>query len=104
LTVANLGLRRPLRHFFEKYPKCADRILLSVKGGCLSGKLDVDGSSASLPRSVEYAVGNILKALRGKKRLDLFQPASRNPNYEIEHYAEVLNELLEEGKFVRLYR
>ena len=86
--------------FFEKYPEYADRILFSVKGGCLSGKLEVDGSSASLCRSVEYAVDNILKALRGKKRLDLFQPASRDPKYEIEHYAEVLNELLEEGKSV----
>jgi pyridoxine 4-dehydrogenase len=85
--------------FFENYSEYADRAFLSVKGGCLPGKLDVDGSSASPLRSVEYAVDNILKALGGKKRLDLFQPASHDPNYEIEHYVEVLNELLKEGKF-----
>jgi len=55
----------------------------------------VDGSRESLRRSVD----TILKVLRGTKRLDLFQPARRDPNYEIEHYAEVLNEMVQEGKF-----
>jgi len=55
----------------------------------------VDGSRESLRRSVD----TILKVLRGTKRLDLFQPARRDPNYEIEHYAEVLNEMVKEGKF-----
>jgi pyridoxine 4-dehydrogenase len=55
----------------------------------------VDGSRENLRRSVD----TILKALRGTKKLDLFQPARRDPNYEIEHYAEVLNEMVKEGKF-----
>ena len=41
----------------------------------------------------------ILKTLRGTKKLDLFQPARRDSNYEIEHYAKVLNEMVREGKF-----
>jgi aryl-alcohol dehydrogenase-like predicted oxidoreductase len=91
-TVANLEL---VARFFEKYPEYADRAFLSVKGGCVPGKLDVDGSRENLRRSVD----NIIKTLNGKKRLDLFQPARRDPNYEIEHYAEVLNELHKERKF-----
>lgn len=81
--------------FFEKYPDYADRVFLSVKGGLLPDQLAVDGSRENLRRSVD----DILKALRGTKKLDLFEPARRDPNYEIEHYAEVLNELVEEGKF-----
>lgn len=81
--------------FFEKYPEYADRTFLSVKGGTLPGQLHTDGSKENLRRSVD----TILKALRGTKKLDLFEPARRDPKYEIEHYAEVLNELVKEGKF-----
>jgi pyridoxine 4-dehydrogenase len=92
LYTGNLEL---LSRFFEKYPECADRTFLSVKGGLVPGQLAVDGSRENLRRSVD----TILKALRGTKRLDLFEPARRDPNYEIEHYAEVLNEMVQEGKF-----
>ena len=91
-TTANLEL---VARFFEKYPEYADRTFLSVKGGTLPGKLDVDGSKENLRRSVDA----ILKALRGTKKLDLFESARRDPNYEIEHYADVLNQLVKEGKF-----
>ena len=84
-----------LARFFEKYPGYADRAFLSVKGGMVSGQLKPDGSRENLRRSVD----TIIKVLRGTKRLDLFQPARRDPNYEIEHYAEVLNEMVQEGKF-----
>jgi pyridoxine 4-dehydrogenase len=81
--------------FFEKYPGYADRAFLSVKGGTLAGQLQSDGSRENLRRSVDA----ILKALRGTKRLDLFEPARRDTNYEIEQYAESLNEMVKEGKF-----
>ena len=45
------------------------------------------------------SVDSILKALRGTKKLDLFEPARRDSEYEIEHYAEVLSEMVKEGKF-----
>jgi pyridoxine 4-dehydrogenase len=91
-TVANLEL---VARFFETYPEYADRAFLSVKGGLVPGDVKVDGSRENLRRSVD----NILKTLRGTKKLDLFEPARRDPNYEIEHYAEVLNEMVKEGKF-----
>jgi len=92
LTTANLEL---ISRFFEKYPEYADRSFLSVKGSSVPGKLDIDGSRENLRRSVDA----ILKALRGKKKLDLFEPARRDSRYEMEHYAEVLNEMIKEGKF-----
>ena len=92
LTTGNLEL---IARFFEQYPEYADRAFLSVKGGSIPGKLDVDGSRENLRRSVDA----ILKALRGTKKLDLFEPARRDSNYEMEHYAEVLNEMVKEGKF-----
>jgi pyridoxine 4-dehydrogenase len=92
MDTGNLEL---VSRFFEKYPEYADRTFLSVKGGLVPGQLVVDGSRENLRRSVD----TILKALRGKKRLDLFQSARRDPNYEIEHYAEVLKEMVQEGKF-----
>jgi len=92
MSVANLEL---VARFFEKYPDYKDLVFLSVKGGLLPGQLSVDGSRENLRRSVD----NILKVLRGTKKLDLFESARRDPNYEIEHYAEVLNEMVKEGKF-----
>ena len=92
MSTANLEL---VARFFEKYPEYADRTFLSVKGGTVPGQFASDGSRENLRRSVDA----ILKALRGTKKLDLFVPARREPNYEIEHYAEVLNELVKEGKF-----
>ncbi|KAI0001692.1 NADP-dependent oxidoreductase domain-containing protein [Russula vinacea] len=82
LSTANLEL---LSRFFEKYPEYAGRTFLSVKGGLAPGQLVVDGSRENLRRSVN----TILKAL----------PSETRPKYEIEHYAEVLNEMVQEGKF-----
>jgi pyridoxine 4-dehydrogenase len=92
LSAANLEL---LARFFEKYSDYADRTFLSVKGGTLPGQLVSDGSRENLRRSVDA----VLKALRGTKRLDLFEPARRDSKYEIEQYAESLNEMVKEGKF-----
>jgi pyridoxine 4-dehydrogenase len=92
LTTANLEL---LARFFDRYPEYAERTFLSVKGGTIPGQMVSDGSRENLRRSVDA----VLKALRGTKRLDLFEPARRESNYEIEHYAEVLNEMVKEGKF-----
>jgi pyridoxine 4-dehydrogenase len=72
-----------------------DRTFLSVKGGTVPGQFASNGSRENLRRSVDV----ILKVLRGTKRLDLFEPARRDSNYEIEQYAESLNEMVKEGKF-----
>ena len=53
-----------------------------------SGELDVDESRENIRRSDD----NNIETLDGKKRLDPFQPVRCDPNYEIEHHAEVPNE------------
>ena len=92
MTTANLDL---LARFFDKYPGYADRTFLSVKGGQLPGKLVADGSRKNLRRSVDAC----LKALRGTKRIDLFESGRLDGNYDIEHHGKVLNEMVREGKF-----
>ena len=59
------------------------------------GSINIEGSRENLRRSVD----NILKTLRGTKKLDLFEPARRDPKYEVEQHVEVLNEMVKEGKF-----
>jgi len=54
-----------------------------------------DGSRKNLRRSVDA----IIRALRGTKKLDLFEPGRLDPNYSIEQQASYLNEMVKEGKF-----
>jgi len=83
--TANLDL---LAAFYEKYPECADKTFLSVKGG-------TDASEKSLRRSVD----NINNHLRGTKRLDLFECARVDPRVPIEESIKTLDKLIKEGKF-----
>ncbi|TFY81768.1 hypothetical protein EWM64_g2242, partial [Hericium alpestre] len=80
--------------FFEKHPGYVDKAFLSVKGG-LTEKLSPDAS----PEGLRSSVDNINEKLRGKKRMDLFEPARVDPNYSIEHTMTELSKLISEGKF-----
>jgi pyridoxine 4-dehydrogenase len=55
--------------FFTKYPELADKVVLSVKGGFNLATYSPDGSPDFLREDVDKA----LKALNGKKKLDLFE-------------------------------
>ena len=55
--------------FFTKYPELADKVFLSVKGGFDLSTYSPNGSEEFLRKDVE----KILKALDGKKNLDLFE-------------------------------
>ncbi|PCH38099.1 aldo/keto reductase [Wolfiporia cocos MD-104 SS10] len=90
LSTGNLEL---VARFFEKYPEYADRTFLSVKGG-LNG-LTPDSSDENLRRSVD----NINRALRGTKKLDLFECARVDPKRPIEETIKTLAGLIKEGKF-----
>lgn len=89
--TANLEL---LARFYEKYPEYADRTFLSVKGGIKPGA-GPDASPENLRRSVE----NINAALRGTKRLDLFECARVDPKYSVEHTIGILSGFVKEGLF-----
>ncbi|KAI0294707.1 aldo/keto reductase [Multifurca ochricompacta] len=91
-TPANLEL---VARFFHKYPSYADKVFLSVKGGTKLHSLQPDGSPENLRRSVDY----ILEKLNGTKSLDLFECARYDPTYPLEDTLNVLQDLVQEGKF-----
>jgi pyridoxine 4-dehydrogenase len=55
--------------FFDRYPELADKVFLSVKGGFNVAKYSPDGD----PEFLRSDVDSILRALNGKKKLDLFE-------------------------------
>jgi len=90
--TANLEL---IARFFTKYPELADRCFLSVKGGVKPTELAPDSSPENLRRSVDA----ILKALDGKKKMDLFECARVDSKVSIEDTITTLKGLVAEGKF-----
>lgn len=65
------------------------------KGGTGVDNVDPDSSPENLRRSVDAC----LKALDGKKRIDLFQCARVDARYGIESAIRTLKEMVDEGKF-----
>ncbi|CDO74155.1 hypothetical protein BN946_scf185043.g206 [Trametes cinnabarina] len=91
-TTANLEL---LSRFFERYPDYADRTFLMVKGGFNVAKNRVDNS----PENLRHSVHACITALRGTKKMDVFQPARIDKLCTIEETMKTLVELKNEGKF-----
>ncbi|EPQ53205.1 Aldo/keto reductase [Gloeophyllum trabeum ATCC 11539] len=92
LSTANLEM---LSRFFEKYPEYADKTFLSVKGGLKHLSFEPDASPENLRRSID----NINAALRGTKRVDLFQSARVDHRVPIEDAIKTMKGLIDEGKF-----
>lgn len=93
--TANLEL---LGRFFAKYPEYADRAFLSVKGGANLDTMTSDSSPENLRRSVE----NIIAALGGHKKLDLFECARVDPRVPIEDTITTLAGFIKEGLFTHI--
>ncbi|KAI0718587.1 aldo/keto reductase [Cerioporus squamosus] len=92
LGTGNLKL---LSRFFEKYPDYAEKTFLSVKGGTKPKAMVFDSSPENLRRSID----TINAALRGTKKVDLFETARVAPNVYLEEAMKTLVELKNEGKF-----
>ncbi|KAK9474800.1 NADP-dependent oxidoreductase domain-containing protein [Dipodascopsis tothii] len=88
---ANLLL---LNRFFTKYPELASKTVLSVKGAMDNKTLAPKGT----PEGIRESVDNILKALGGTKKLDLFECARVDKTVPIETTMATLGELIKEGK------
>jgi len=91
--IGNLEL---VARFFEKYPAYADKTFLSVKGAIASPEtLGPDTS----PENIRRSVNTINAALRGTKRLDMFEPARFDGKRPVEESIEAMADLVKEGKF-----
>lgn len=83
-----------LNRYFTKYPKDADMVVLSIKGGMIPGAMAPDGSEKNIRRSVDEC----LKVLDGKKFLDVFEAARFDPKVPLETTMGALAQCVKEGK------
>ncbi|KAI0032271.1 aldo/keto reductase [Vararia minispora EC-137] len=90
--TANLEL---LSRFFEKYPEYADKAFLSVKGGTKPFALQPDVTEEGIRTSVKLCAD----ALRGKKKIDLFEMARVDRTRPLEDQLKQLAALSKEGYF-----
>ncbi|KAF5026955.1 hypothetical protein F66182_985 [Fusarium sp. NRRL 66182] len=82
-----------LERYLARYPEDADKITLSVKGAFRDGKAD------ATPEGIRKSLDNILAQLNGRKKLDLFECARRDPNVPLEVTFGVLEkEYIQTGK------
>ena len=90
---ANIKL---IGRFFEKHPEYIDKITIGVKGGFNpTGNLaNPDSSEENLRRELEE-----LRAILGKKKVDIFGPARRDTRIPIEESTATLAKLSKEGLF-----
>ncbi|VDC06825.1 unnamed protein product [Peniophora sp. CBMAI 1063] len=88
--TANLEL---LARFFDKHPGYADKVILSVKGGTKPNTVVPDPSPEGIRTSVELCV----KALRGTKKIDIFENARVSRETPLATQYETFKALIEEG-------
>ncbi|RYP05907.1 hypothetical protein DL764_003508 [Monosporascus ibericus] len=84
-----------LERYFEKYPEDADKVVVSIKGGMNINGPGADGS----PEGTRRAVDECLAQLNGRKFLDIFEFARRDPNVPMKATFRVLeDEYVKTGK------
>ena len=82
-----------LKEYFEKYPEDANKVVISIKGGCLPGQMAVDGSAENTGRSIEECI----KVLDWKK-LDIWESARVDPKTPIEITMREAAKFVQSGK------
>ncbi|KKA27242.1 hypothetical protein TD95_003171 [Thielaviopsis punctulata] len=84
-----------LAAYFAAHPEDAERVVLSIKGSADVRTLQPDGSPAFVRRSLD----NVLAGLQGRKFLDVFECARRDPNVPLQETLGVIQkEYVETGK------
>lgn len=82
-----------LKHYFERNPQDADKVVLSIKGA-YSPVTGPDGS----PEGIRASVQTALDVLGGCKKIDVFECARVDPKVLIETSVKALADLVAEGK------
>jgi aryl-alcohol dehydrogenase-like predicted oxidoreductase len=80
-----------LEKYFAKYPEDADKVVISIKGAV--GPKGPDGSREGIRRSID----NILRLLNGRKKLDIFECARRDPKVPMEETFRTMQEYIDRG-------
>ncbi|KAI1083639.1 putative aldo/keto reductase [Whalleya microplaca] len=84
-----------LERYFEKYPEDAEKVVLSIKGGMNPETRQTDGSPENTRRSIDAC----LAQLKGRKKLDIFESARRDPNVPLEvTFGVIEKEYIQTGK------
>jgi len=84
-----------LERYFRKYPEDADKVVLSIKGAINQSGTGPDASPEGIRRSMDKC----LRQLDGRKKLDMFECARRDPKTPLEVTFGILQkEYIETGK------
>ncbi|KAL2131152.1 hypothetical protein VTI74DRAFT_5463 [Chaetomium olivicolor] len=82
-----------LEAYFAQYPQDADKVVLSIKGAVSRDGHGPDGSPEGIRRSID----NVLKQLNGRKKLDVFECARRDPKVPMEVTFSAMQEYIDRG-------
>ncbi|KAK1755179.1 NADP-dependent oxidoreductase domain-containing protein [Echria macrotheca] len=82
-----------LERYFAKYPEDASKVVLSVKGAIDPKTHRPDGSRAGIRRSLD----NCLRLLNGRKKIDIFECARRDPTVPQEETFAAIQEYIDRG-------
>ncbi|KAK3309648.1 NADP-dependent oxidoreductase domain-containing protein [Chaetomium strumarium] len=82
-----------LEAYFAKYPEDADKVVLSIKGAVNLDNRAPDGS----PEGVRRSIDTVLKQLKGRKKLDIFECARRDPKVPMEATFRTMQEYIDKG-------
>ena len=84
-----------LERYFARYPEDAEKITLCIKGGFDTSLSRPD----STPEGIRMCLDSIIAQLKGRKKLDLFECARRDPKVPLEVVFGVLEkEYIQTGK------
>ncbi|KAK3398082.1 NADP-dependent oxidoreductase domain-containing protein [Sordaria brevicollis] len=83
-----------LERYFAQYPEDAEKVIISIKGCCGPDGTKPDGSATEVRRSLDA----VIKQLNGRKKLDIFEAARRDPKVDMEETFGVMQrEYIDKG-------
>ncbi|KAK5657114.1 hypothetical protein OQA88_3642 [Cercophora sp. LCS_1] len=82
-----------LEAYFAKYPEDADKVVLSVKGAINPTTHKPDGSPEEIRRSIDTC----LAQLKGRKKIDIFECARRDPTVPMATTFAAIQEYVDKG-------
>jgi len=82
-----------LESYFAQYPEDADKVLLSIKGA-----INPDGfRNSGAPEEIRRSIDTCLKLLKGRKKIDFFECARRDPQVPLEVTFGAIQEYIDKG-------